>query len=160
MEQAPAENNHSRERADEVRLKLDSVAEPKKKIIGAPSSSASESVMVLEKDSSAEDQALPVAGMPGSSAARIPGVSKSAISADMEQQPEADLDDTTYSRMEAADSAPFAILTPEMWEVKITRLLEEGQLEQAEAELEKLKKHFPDHPVNPALMEKMRPNYE
>jgi len=155
MEQAPAENSRSRGRADEERLKLHSVVEPKKKSMGAPSS-ARESVMELEKDVSARGQALPVSSMPGSSAARIPGVSKSASTAD-EEQPEADPDDTTHSRMEAADSAPFAILTPEMWEVKITRLIENGELEQAEAELEKLEKHFPDHQISTALLKKLRP---
>ena len=59
------------------------------------------------------------------------------------------------STMEAADSAPFAIHTPEMWEVKITRLIAEGKLEQARDELHRLKQHYPDYSINHSILEQL-----
>ena len=62
--------------------------------------------------------------------------------------------------MEAADSAPFAIHTPEMWEVKISRLIEEGKLQDASAEIEKLKQHYPEYQISSNLLEKLDKNHE
>ena len=58
--------------------------------------------------------------------------------------------------MQAADSAPFAILTPEMWEVKISRLTDEGKIAEAKGEIEKLNKRYPKHQINPSLLEKLK----
>jgi hypothetical protein len=59
------------------------------------------------------------------------------------------------STMHASDSAPFAVHTPEMWEVKIARLVAEGNIDEADAELEKLQQEFPDYQINPILLENM-----
>jgi hypothetical protein len=59
------------------------------------------------------------------------------------------------SRMEAGDSAPFAVLTPEMWEVKIAQLIDQGERELARAELDRLKAHFPEHTINFNLARKL-----
>lgn len=56
--------------------------------------------------------------------------------------------DVKRSRMQAADSAPFAINTPEMWEARISQLIAQGELEQAEAELEQLQLRYPDYSIN------------
>ena len=58
--------------------------------------------------------------------------------------------------MQAADSAPFAILTPEMWQVKISRLITDGKIDDAQAEIENLKQHYPDYIIDPALLEKLK----
>jgi hypothetical protein len=64
------------------------------------------------------------------------------------------------SAMHAADSAPFAIHTPEMWEVKIARMVAEGNIEGAGVELHKLREEFPEYAINPSLLEKLNRNYE
>jgi hypothetical protein len=64
------------------------------------------------------------------------------------------------STMHAADSAPFAILTPEMWEARIARMVEEGNIEEADAELLKLNREFPGYTVNPSLLENLNRNHE
>ena len=63
--------------------------------------------------------------------------------------------DMEHSILRAADSAPFAILTPEMWEVKISRLITEGKTDDAQAEIDKLKEHYPEYIIDPSLMEKL-----
>ena len=60
-----------------------------------------------------------------------------------------------HSGIEAADSAPFAIYTPEMWEAKISELIAAGRLEQARSELGELKQHYPDYRIDPSLVEKL-----
>ncbi len=65
-----------------------------------------------------------------------------------------------HSTMEAADSAPFAIHTPEMWEVRITQLIGEGKLEQARDELNRLKQHYPDYSIKPSILEQLTGHYE
>ena len=60
------------------------------------------------------------------------------------------------SRMQAADSAPFAINTAEMWEARISQLIAQGEMEQARAELEKFEEHYPDYSINPSIPEKLR----
>jgi hypothetical protein len=154
-EQSGAQKSSSAELADEEQLKLYSVTESMESNI-APST-VREPVMTLQQDTLAEKQATPASSTPTSLVARTPGMSKSSISAGAEKRLEADVDDKLYSRMEAADSAPFAALTPEMWEVKIARLIDDGQLEQARAELEKLEQHFPEHPIRKTLLEKLEP---
>lgn len=66
-------------------------------------------------------------------------------------QPE--MTDGRRSRMQAADSAPFAINTPEMWEARISQLISQGELEQAKAELEKLQQRYPDYSTNTSILE-------
>jgi hypothetical protein len=68
--------------------------------------------------------------------------------------------ESSPSAMHAADSAPFAILTPEMWEVKIARMAAEGNMEGAEVELHKLRVEFPEYTINPSLLEKLNRDYE
>jgi hypothetical protein len=65
-----------------------------------------------------------------------------------------------HSTMHAADSAPFAIHTPEMWEVKIARMIADGNIADAEAELRKLKREYPDYNINPSLLENMNKHHE
>ncbi len=62
--------------------------------------------------------------------------------------------------MHAADSAPFAIHTPEMWEVKIARMVAEGNTEQADAELQMLRDEFPEYTINASLLERLNRDYE
>lgn len=62
--------------------------------------------------------------------------------------------------MHAADSAPFAIHTPEMWEVKIARMLAEGNIDEADEELQKLKQEFPDYELNPTLIDNLNKYHE
>lgn len=64
------------------------------------------------------------------------------------------------SSMHAADSAPFAIHTPEMWEVKIARMLAEGNIDEADEELQKLKQEFPDYELNPTLIDNLNKYHE
>jgi hypothetical protein len=59
--------------------------------------------------------------------------------------------------MRAADSAPFAVLTPEMWEVRIERLIEQGEYEKARVEINQLKQRFPDYKIRQSLLDKLRP---
>ncbi len=59
------------------------------------------------------------------------------------------------SSMHAADSAPFAVYTPEMWEAKISRLITENRLDQARAELDELRQHYPDHRIDPSLAKQL-----
>jgi hypothetical protein len=68
--------------------------------------------------------------------------------------------ESTPSSMHAADSAPFAIHTPEMWEVKIARMLAEGNIDEADEELVKLKQEFPDYEINPTLLENLKKYHE
>jgi hypothetical protein len=62
--------------------------------------------------------------------------------------------------MHAADSAPFAIHTPEMWEAKIARMAAEGNIAGANLELQKLREEFPEYTINPSLQEKLNRDYE
>lgn len=68
--------------------------------------------------------------------------------------------DSVPSSMHAADSAPFAIHTPEMWEVKIARILAEGNIDEADEELQKLKQEFPDYEINPTLIDNLNKFHE
>ena len=56
----------------------------------------------------------------------------------------------------AADSAPFAILTPEMWQTRIEKLLEQGETEKAAAELVKLEEAYPDFDIDKTLLERLQ----
>jgi hypothetical protein len=47
-----------------------------------------------------------------------------------------------------------------MWEVKIARMVAEGNIEGAGVELHKLREEFPEYAINPSLLEKLNRNYE
>jgi hypothetical protein len=109
----------------------------------------------------AADYASPVAGSPGAESGAATTPSAAAISLPRtERKHESAEMDTGYSSMEAADSAPFAIHTPEMWEVKISRLIEEGRHEDAKKEIQKLIQHHPEHEIDKTLMEQLDENDE
>ena len=109
----------------------------------------------------AADYTTPAAAGPGAESHTAATPSAAAISrAEMERKHEPAEADTGYSSMEAADSAPFAIHTPEMWEVKISRLIDEGRHEEAKKEIRKLKQHYPGHEINTSLMKQMDQNDE
>ena len=102
---------------------------------------------------------MPAAGSLSSRAAKVPAASESLSSA-MEPPHEAEVTDTTDSSIKAADSAPFAIYTAEMWEQKISQLIAEGNIEGAKTEIKALKQHYPQHQINPALLEKINHLHE
>ena len=109
----------------------------------------------------AADYATPATD--GTGAESRAAASPSAVvigSPEMEQQHEAAEVDTGYSRMEAADSAPFAIHTPEMWEVKISRLIDEDRHKEAKKEMEKLEQHYPEYEIDKSLVERLDTNDE
>lgn len=104
----------------------------------------------------AADYATPAASDAGAESRAAATPSAAAISLpEMERTHQPAEADTNRSSMEAADSAPFAIYTPEMWEVKISRLLEEGRYEEAKKEIQKLEQHYPGHEIDKTLMEQL-----
>ena len=115
---------------------------------------ASESLILPDKAFTTEDRAVAEPGRMGtaatieSSAEDLQYLKKEELAA-----PEAV---TERSRMEAADSAPFAIHTPEMWEAKINQLIEAGDMEAASAELEQLRQRHPDYTIDSTLLEKLK----
>jgi hypothetical protein len=109
----------------------------------------------------AADYASPAAGSTGAESGAVTMPSAAEISRPQtERKHEPAEVDTGYSSMEAADSAPFAIHTPEMWEVKISRLIEEGRHEDAKREIRKLEQHHPEHEIDKTLMEQLDKNDE
>ena len=121
---------------------------------------AATSVESLQAEMAA-DYATPAAGSPGAESGAAATPSAAAIShPKLERTHQPKEVDTGYSSMEAADSAPFAIHTPEMWEVKISRLIEEGRHEEAKQEIRKLEQHYPGHEIDKTLMEQLDKYYE
>ncbi|UCB55547.1 MAG: hypothetical protein JSW45_03195 [Thiotrichales bacterium] len=114
---------------------------------------ASESLVLPDKAFTTRDRAGPQAGSTGSPAS----IESSADDLHYPEKEElaAPPAAAERSRMEAADSAPFAIHTPEMWEAKINQLIEAGDYEAARAELEQLGEHYPDYAINSTLFEKL-----
>ena len=109
----------------------------------------------------AADHAMPASDSTGAESRAAATPSAAAISRPQtERKHEPAEVDTGYSSMEAADSAPFAIHTPEMWEVKISRLIEEGLYEEARNEIQKLEQHYPGHKIDKSIMEQLDQNYE
>ena len=159
LTQAAREKSKSRELADEAGLNAYSDSEMKKKSIGTPLP-ASEPGLLLEESYFDDDQAIPVPGSASSRAARSPAEDVASPEEKEEVRLESDAFNMQRSRMQAADSAPFAILTPEMWEVKVSRLIAQGKIDEAKAEIEKLKKQHPEHQINPSLLEKLKSHYE
>ena len=159
LTQTTREKSSKPELTDEAIPNAYSPAEMKKKTPGAPLP-ASEPAMLLEESHFADDQAMPVPTGANSRALRVPAAGVASPAAEEKKRLESDSVDKERSRMQAADSAPFAILTPEMWEVKVSRLIEEGNIAEAKAETEKLNKRYPEHRINPSLLEKLKSHYE
>jgi hypothetical protein len=127
----------------------------RKKSMDAPSP-ASAPAMLPEVNDLAADQAMPDRSSVSSPAATAPATGLASASEKEEMQLESDASAIDSSIMQAADSAPFAILTPEMWQVKITRLITEGKMDEAQAEVERLEQHYPEHIIDPNLLEKLK----
>jgi len=149
------EKSSPAELPDDTGLNAYRATEMKKKSMDAPSP-ASAPAMLLEESDFAEDQAMPARSNVSSRAATAPAVGAASPLEKEKILLESDTSGTERSRMQAADSAPFAILTPEMWEVKITRLIAGGNIDNAKAEIEKLKMHYPEHKIDPTLLEKLK----
>ena len=117
-----------------------------------------EDSLPLERDMLLEERAAPEPGIASSDEMQAQALRKlSSSSPELEQLAPASPAEKTTSRMRAADSAPFAVLTPEMWEVKIERLIEDGDYDGARAELDLMKRHFPDYKISQSLLDKLRP---
>ena len=154
LTQSVSETSRSLVAPDETGLDGYTPAEVKKKSVDTPSP-AGAPAMLLEDSDFAESRAMPARSGASSSAATSPAVDAASPLAKEEMRIESDSYDMERSRMQAADSAPFAILTPEMWQVKISRLITEGKTDEARAEIEKLEKHYPEHIIDPNLLEKL-----
>ena len=159
LTQTSREKSSTPELTDESAANAYSPAEMKKKTPGTPLP-ASEPAMLLEESHFVDDQAMPVPSGANSRALRMPAAGLASPAAQEGMRLESDSDDKERSRMQAADSAPFAILTPEMWEVKVSRLIEEGNIAVAKAEIEKLIKRYPEHQINPSLLEQLKSHDE
>jgi len=159
LTQATSETSSSLIAPDETDLNAYMSTEVKKKSADAPSP-AGAPTMLLEESDFSESRAMPARSGASSPAARAPAVGAVSPLEKREMPVESDTSDLERSRMQAADSAPFAILTPEMWQVKISRLITEGKIDEAQAEIEKLKKRYPDHQIDPSLLKKLDSNYE
>ena len=111
-----------------------------------------------ERGMLAEEPAVFDSGIASPDARRAQPLQKLPSSAAKLEQPAAESPaGNITSRMRAADSAPFAVLTPEMWEVKIERLIEDGDYENARAEFDLMKQHFPDYTISQSLLDKLGP---
>jgi hypothetical protein len=159
LTQTSREKSSTPELTDEAAANAYSPAEIKKKTPGAPLP-ASEPAMLLEESHFADDQAIPDPGDTSVRALRMPAAGVASPATQEGIRLESDSDDKERSRMQAADSAPFAILTPEMWEVKVSRLIEEGNIAEAKVEIEKLNKRYPEYQINPSLLEQLKSNNE
>jgi hypothetical protein len=126
----------------------------KKKSMNAPSP-ASAPALQLQVNDLAVDQAMPARSSTPPPAATAPAAGSASSLETEETQLEPETSAIESSIMQAADSAPFAILTPEMWQVKITRLITEGKTDDARTETEKFKKHYPEYIIDPTLLEKL-----
>lgn len=158
LTQTTGEKSSSPELMDETVPHAYSPAETKKKTLDAPSP-ASEPVMLLEESYFADD-VMPAPAGARSRALRLPVAGVASPADQEEMRVESDSVDKERSRIQAADSAPFAILTPEMWEVKISRLTDEGKIAEAKGEIEKLNKRYPKYQINPSLLEKLKSHDE
>lgn len=132
-------------RATEVKKKAMDTATP-----------ASAPAMLLKDSPVAEDRAMPEPDGLGSGAALQPVTGESLDYEKEEGLLQRAAPGSKRSRMQASDSAPFAIHTPEMWQVKISQLIAHGKLEQARNEVEKLKQHYPDYSIDPSILEKLK----
>ncbi|MBT8126847.1 MAG: hypothetical protein HKP12_00815 [Gammaproteobacteria bacterium] len=155
--QDPAEKSIPYEPADEEAFNSYSASDNAGRALIAPSAFTEDS-LTLERNILVEEPATAEPGIASSDDTQARALRKlSSSSAELEQKvPESPAEKTT-SRMRAADSAPFAVLTPEMWEVRIERLIEQGEYEKARVEISQLKQHFPDFKIRQSLLDKLRP---
>ncbi len=144
---------------DETGFSSYSSTETANKMMGAPTP-ASKAVMQIEQNLLLEERAMPSSSSVNSRSAGTLSTSEAPLDMQEQDQFEPVVSAVEASRMRAADSAPFAVYTPEMWEVKIARLIAEGNIEQAKAEIKKLEQHYPEHPINPALLKQFSMYYE
>ena len=132
----------SADRSDDARRETTQAARP-----------VSATGLLPEKERLAGERAELAAETEPADAAGLPGAVESMYA------PEAlisrDRAGAPSSAMHAADSAPFAVYTPEMWEAKISQLIAEGRLDQARAELDGFRQHYPDYPISPSLTEQL-----
>ncbi len=140
--------------SEEAGLNAYRSTEAKIKSMNAPSP-AGEPAMMLEESDVSGYQATPARSRTSASTAKSP-TSGAPVLEKEEMKTETDTSGMERSIMQAADSAPFAILTPEMWQVKISRLMAEGKTDDARAEIDKLKKHYPEYIIDPDLLEKLK----
>lgn len=154
LTRATSETGRSLVAPDETDLNAYRPTEVKKKSVDVPSP-ASAPVLLLEKSDFSESRAMPARSGTSSSATTSPALDAASPFAKEELQVESDSFDLERSRMQAADSAPFAILTPEMWQVKISRLITEGKTDEAQEEIKKLEMRYPEHIIDPNLLEKL-----
>ena len=155
-EQTSVQKNISSEPADDDAFQFDSADETHNGVMSPPSP-LTERSMRPEPGTPAAKQATPGLGTAATHDMDAAVTRNLSRAAERENRVADTPTDETWSRMEAADSAPFAVLTPEMWEVRINRMIEDGELEKAKAELNKLEAHFPNHRISQALSEKLRP---
>jgi len=145
------------ELADEEALNRFSTSEDASSALIAPPAYTEDS-LTSERGMLAEERAAAGSGIASSNETQARALRKrSSSSAELEQLVTESPAEKTTSRMRAADSAPFAVLTPEMWEVKIERLIEQGEYEKARVEINQLKQHFPDYKIRQSLLDKLRP---
>jgi hypothetical protein len=154
-EQTSTQKSLSSEPADDHAFQFYSAGETRNRVMSPPSSLTEPSR--TEAGTLAAKQATPGLGTAATDDTDAAVTRKLSRAAEMENPVADTTTNETHSRMEAADSAPFAVLTPEMWQVRINRMIEDGELEKAKAELNKLEAHFPNHRISPALSEKLRP---
>jgi|GEM_PF-3087729 len=132
---------------------LSSVAR-KKSSDAAPSASAPS--MLLQEGPISAFQTAPTAVSSDSSMELLHDANEMSYFEEEEAPSGPDASEHKRSRMQAADSAPFAINTPEMWEARIKQLIAQGEMEQARAELDRLKEHYPDYSINPSIPEELK----
>ena len=129
-------------RSDEARRKATQAAPP-----------ASAPALLPEKELLVDDRAGLAADTESTDAADLP------IAVDSVYEPEEQRSRASTAApsnaMHAADSAPFAVYTPEMWAAKISQLIAEGRLDQARAELDEFRQHYPDYPISASLTEQL-----
>lgn len=74
---------------------------------------------------------------------------------DDETRTEAELQQQS-SPMLAADETPAITLTPKLWLKKIQQLIEQGNLNLAQEELDKFKKQYPDEEIDPSILNSLK----
>ena len=109
-------------------------------------------LLPLEQEGFMADQALP-SGAVVSTGTASPAEADEYRLPEMDESAASPAPAAGRASKKAADSAPMAIFTPEMWETKILQLIEHGDIEQAKAELAKLSQQHPDHSINTAILQ-------
>ena len=116
--------------------------------------------VLLQEEHFSKDLAAPTSGTVSSDA--MSGAYRKTMSSNdgEQQQPELKQLQTDNTGAQAADSAPFAIYTPEMWEQKIVQLIEQGDTTAAKTEAERLKQRYPEHTIKQSVLEKLETTHE